>query len=192
MLEKRWDEADSILKKMSASNQDQMNGLSYRLDLARSRGDAAGSLATAREMTERYADFAGSWAALGEALLTGGRSSLALKSFATALSLDANNLPSLRGAGVMWSCPRPNTRGGTMDCPRPQAATDDAEFRELELRVELLAGDPRRLIARYEEAMQREPARADNVVALARVYLASRRGEGRFACGFRRRAPPGR
>jgi tetratricopeptide (TPR) repeat protein len=171
LLEKRWEQADALGKKLAASNFDQMSGLSYRLQLAQAHGDSAAALAAAREMTERYAEYAGSWTALGEALMASGRFEQALVPFTTALSLDTGNVPALKGAAASGLALGQTREAAQWIARGRKIAPDDAELRELELRKELLTGDPRRLIAPQQEAMRRETSRPDNAVALARVYL---------------------
>ena len=171
LLEKRWEQADAVAKKLAALNFDQMSGLSYRLQLAQARGESAAALSAAREMTERYAEYAGSWTALGEALMAGGRYEQALEPFTKALSLNTGNVPALKGVAASNVALGQTGEATKWIARGRKVAPDDTELRELEFRNELLAGDPRRLIVPRLEAMRREPSRPDNAVALARVYL---------------------
>lgn len=174
---RQWSEAGLGADKLAENNFDHMEGLTYRIALQKAQEQLLAAVCTGRQMTLRYGRVVDSWLDYGDALQSVGQYDRAIDSFREALAMDRQNLRAITGTASCFEATGRTPEAEKWIADGRKLAPGDAQLREMELRDQLTHGDPRRLIAGREFAMQSEPQRPDNVIALARVYLQINRNE---------------
>lgn len=167
----QWGDAALSADRLAQANFDGVEGLSYKLKLDVAREQPLAALGVARQLTRRYPQFAAGWLDQGRALEAVGRDDEAVGSFQHAIELDQNASEPIAALAASLEDVGRAKEADQWIAKGLRLAPADAELREMELVRQLSEGNPQRLIAGREAAVERESQRADNVIALARVYL---------------------
>lgn len=97
LARRRFDLAEQEVTRLSAMQADGADGMLYRIRLALAKGDYAGAVQTARDLTTRRPQFAESYSMLGAALLAAGQPDKAVLEFNNALDRQHDNVGALQG-----------------------------------------------------------------------------------------------
>jgi tetratricopeptide (TPR) repeat protein len=98
LWQKQFDQAHTLVDKLTAVNKDEANGNFFRFRLAMAKQDYEFATAYARALTQSRGSFALSWVALGQALAASGQYEEARKSFQSALERQPDNADAYHGA----------------------------------------------------------------------------------------------
>lgn len=171
LARQQWADARVCVDRLTASNFDGKDGLSYLFHWDVARGRPLAALCDARQMTCRFGQASDSWKDLGEALQGLGRYDLAVANFRRAAEMAPDRLAVIKDLASTYEMAGQMQEADRWIAAGRKLAPADSDLREMEFARELDQGDPHRLVGPRKVAVASEPQRPDNVIALARVNL---------------------
>lgn len=182
----QWDEAGRYADLLARANQDQANGVAYRLRLALAKAQAATTPAEQQaqaeaavkyglEYTQRMPEFGESWLAYGQALQAAGKAQEAVERFATALEKQPNNRDAIRGMIQSYAAlNRPADIKRYIDAGL-RMNPHDPYFIEQQTVYQLAYGDPTRALPQREAALKNNSGNPQAWSAMVQAYFAASR-----------------
>lgn len=166
-----WNDAATCQDRLARANFDGAQGLSYAFELEMARHEPYAATEVARKMTGRYPGSSAGWLDLGTALSADGRNDLAIDCLLRANHLNPSDVEPLKALAACCESAGRSPEADQWIATGLHVAPTDPDLRRMQVEHQLQSGDPHRLIAGCEAAVQHGPEIRANWIALGRVYL---------------------
>ncbi|HEY1683988.1 MAG TPA: tetratricopeptide repeat protein [Tepidisphaeraceae bacterium] len=169
LIQKKWDDAQKYLDRLSKASPD--NALIYQQELELARGNYDQAIDLANQIIVKMPEFASGYVAMGEALQAEGRYQEAIDKYLDALERQNNNLRSIQGLiNCYYALNRPQDAARYIAQAR-RANADEPLFKEMEIEHSLKYGDGTLAITAREAEANAKPNDASAQNALGVAYL---------------------